>query len=150
MSNTLVFGKRAMTWVVVVATIAWAMSAAFIAVPLASAAQLSAGDMIVGTARSTSGPGRPVYYYGSDAKRYLFSSGKTYESWNGTSFAAVKDVTEAELQAISFGGNVTAKPGSCVMFAGPDTNTYVVEKGGVRRMVSAADKATVCGATATT
>src|SRR3989338_955120 len=146
MSNSFAFGKKAFTWTVVVATIAWAMSAAFIAIPLTASAATVAGDLIVGTARSTSGAGRPVYYYGADGKRWLFPSSQTYKAWYGMDFSMVKDVTEAELQEIPFGGNITAKAGSLVKFTGPDANYYVVEKGGVRRQISAADAATVYGA----
>lgn len=146
MSNAFAFGKKAFTWTVVVATIAWAMSAAFIAIPLTAEAATVAGDLIVGTAKSTSGAGRPVYYYGADRKRWLFPSSQTYKSWFGLDFSTVKNVTEAELQAIPFGGNITAKAGSLVKFTGPDTNSYVVEKGGVRRQMSLADAATVYGA----
>lgn len=147
MSNVLIIGKKAFTWTTVVATIAWAMSLAFLAVPLtASAVTLSAGDMIIGTAESTSGAGRPVYYYGSDAKRYLFPSENTYKSWFGLDWSLLTDVTEAELQAIPFGGNVTAKPGSLVQYVGPDAGYYVIEQGGSRRAITAADAATIYGA----
>ncbi|MEK6837595.1 MAG: hypothetical protein AABX69_03005, partial [Nanoarchaeota archaeon] len=131
-------GKKAFTWTVVVATIAWAMSAAFIAIPLASAATLTAGDLIVGTEKSTSGPGRPVYYYGSDGKKYLFPSSKTYAAWYGASFAAVKELTQAEVNAVPSGDkNATAKPGSCVKFVN-DATSYVVD-GSSRRAATAAD-----------
>lgn len=138
MSNTLVMGKKAFTWTVVVATIAWAMSAAFIAIPLASAATLTTGDLIVGTAKSTSGPGRPVYYYGSNGMKYLFPSSKTYSAWYGASFSAVKELTQAEVDAVPSGDkNVTAKPGSCVKFVN-DATTYVVD-GTSRRAATATD-----------
>jgi len=137
MNNAFVFGKKAFTWTVVVATIAWAMSAAFIAIPLtAKAATLTAGDLIVGTALSSSGPGRPVYYYGADGKKYLFPSSKTYNSWYGTSFTAVKNLTQAEVDAVPAGDkNTTAKPGACVQFVN-DSVLYVVD-GSSRRATDA-------------
>lgn len=144
MYNSLTIGRKTFTWVVVVATIAWAMSAVFIALPLtAKAATLTAGDLIVGTAKSTSGPGRPVYYYGSDAKKYLFPSSNTYKTWYGSSFTAVKELTQAEVDAIPTGDkNTTAKPGSCVQFVN-DSALYVVD-GATRRTADA----TVCPSTA--
>lgn len=149
MPNTLVLGKKAFTWTVVVATILWAMSAAFIAIPMASAQTYAHGDLIIGTATSTSGPGRPVYILlndGGTLKRYLFPSQNTYKSWFALNFSAVKNLTEAQLQSYAFGGNVTVKAGTLVKFLGPDTGLYVVEKGGVRRAISAADAMTVYGA----
>src|SRR3989338_9014970 len=137
MSNSFAFGKKAFTWTVVVATIAWAMSAAFIAVPLtAKAATLTAGDLIRGTVKSPYG-GYPVYYYGSDAKRHLFPTSSTYESWYGMDFSSVKVLTETEVGAVPLGTNVFIRPGTkLVKDEGSDPKVYVVAASGARRHVT--------------
>lgn len=135
MNDALRIGKKSFTWFVVGATILWAMSAVLLVAPLAAgAATLAAGDLIRGTEKSVYG-GYPVYYYGSDSKKYLFPTESTYKTWFAD-FTAVKVVTQAELEAIAFGGNVTFKPGvKMVKFPG-DAKAYAVTKGGVLRHVS--------------
>ncbi len=137
MNNSIALGRKALTWTVVAATILWAMSAAFIAIPLtASAATLTAGDLIRGTEKSPYG-GYPVYYYGSNGQRYLFPTASTYASWFGSDFSMVKVLTQAEVGAIPLGGNATIKPTSKLVKAdGPDPKVYAVGKGGVLRHVS--------------
>ena len=128
-------GKKALTLWVVGATLLWAMSAAFLVLPLtAKAATLTAGDLIRGTEKSVYG-GYPVYYYGTDGKKYLFPTGDTYSTWY-SDFSAVKVLTQAELEAVPFGGNSTFRPGvKLVKFPG-DAKVYAVGKGGVLRHVT--------------
>lgn len=146
MNDALRIGKKSFTWFVVGATILWAMSAAFMVIPLtAKAVTLTAGDLIRGTEKSVYG-GYPVYYYGSDGKKYLFPTANTYMTWY-SDFSAVKAITQAELEAIPFGGNVTYKPGvKLVRFSG-DAKVYALEKGGTLRHVSSeADAEALYGA----
>lgn len=135
MYDALRMGKKALTWWVVGATILWAMSAAFLVLPLtAKAATLTAGDLIRGTEKSVYG-GYPVYYYGTDGKKYLFPTSDTYSTWY-SDFSGVKVLTQAELEAVPFGGNATFRPGvKMVKFPG-DAKVYAVDKGGVLRHVT--------------
>lgn len=132
MNDAFRIGKKSFTWFVVGATILWAMSAAFLVLPLtAKAATLTAGDLIRGTEKSVYG-GYPVYYYGTDGKKYLFPTSSTYFSWY-SDFSAVKVITQAELEAVPFGGNVTYKPASKLVKFPGDAKVYAIDKGGVLR-----------------
>jgi hypothetical protein len=93
----------------------------------ASATTLSPGDLI-------KGPGDAVYYYGADAKRYVFPTAKTYATWY-QDFSGVKTVALADLQTISLGGNVTYRPGVRLVKVTTDPKTYAVGKGGELRWV---------------
>jgi hypothetical protein len=99
--------RKLFTSVVVVLTITWAVGlAAF--VPTAQAVSLSSGDLIKGSLPA-------VYYYGADAKRYVFPDVKTYETWYGSDFSSVKTITDTELATIPIGGNVTYRPGESMI-----------------------------------
>ncbi|MBI4135530.1 hypothetical protein HY477_02235 [Candidatus Uhrbacteria bacterium] len=136
MSNALTISKKAFTWTVVIATIVWATSVAFIVLPVQNAQAATAGDLIRGTVKSPYG-GYPVYYYGSDGKRHLYPTSSTYESWHGMDFSAVKVMTEAEVGAIPLGANVFIRPGSkLVKDEGSDPKVYAVAANGTRRHVS--------------
>jgi hypothetical protein len=104
-------------------TIAWSVGVGTLVMPgVASAASISAGDLI-----KASGPA--VYYYASDAKRYVFPNEKTYFSWY-SDFSSVKTITDSELAAISIGGNVTVRPGTKLVKITTDPKVYAVTKCG--------------------
>lgn len=74
-----------------------------------------------------------VYYYGADAKRYVFPNEKTYFSWY--SGFDTKTLTSAELASIGVGGAVTYKPGYRMVKLTTDPKVYAVAKGGVLRWI---------------
>ncbi len=116
--------KKVISTFISLTTITWSVGIGSLALPnVASAATLSAGDLI-----KASGPA--VYYYGSDAKRYVFPNEKTYFSWY-TDFSSVKTITDAELAAIAIGSNVTIRPGTKLVKITTDPKTYAVTKCGV-------------------
>ena len=94
---------------------------------VATAATLVAGDLV-----KASGPA--VYYYGADGKRYVFPNEKTYSTWYAN-FSSVKTITDAELAALTIGGNVTYKPGVKMVKITTDPKVYAVDKGGALRWV---------------
>ncbi len=93
----------------------------------ATAATLVAGDLV-----KASGPA--VYYYGADGKRYVFPNEKTYMTWYAN-FSSVKTITDAELAALTIGGNVTYKPGVKMVKITTDPKVYAVDKGGTLKWV---------------
>ena len=119
--------RKLFTSVVVVLTITWAVGlAAF--VPTAQAVALSSGDLIKASLPA-------VYYYGADAKRYVFPDVKTYDTWY-VDFSTVKTITDEELAMIPIGGNVTYRPGVNMIKINTDPKVYAVEQNGVLRWVS--------------
>lgn len=109
-------------------TILWSVGAGTLALPsVASAATLSAGNLI-----KASGPS--LYYYAADGKRYVFPNEKTYFSWYAD-FSSVKTITDAELAAITIGGNVTIRPGTKLVKITTDPKTYAVTQGGKLRWI---------------
>ncbi len=148
MQNILTMSKKALTWSVVVAAILWSMSAAFVVAPLTAkaATSLVAGDLIRGTVKSPYG-GYPVFYYGVDGKKSLFSTEVTYKTWY-SDFSKVKVLPESELQSIPGSDkNVTYRPGVMVVKFESESNLYVVEKGAVIRKLSDAVAKELYGAT---
>jgi hypothetical protein len=120
--------RKLFTSVVVVLTITWAVGlAAF--VPTAQAVSLSSGDLIKGSLPA-------VYYYGADAKRYVFPDVKTYETWYGSDFSSVKTITDTELATIPIGGNVTYRPGESMIKIQSDPKVYAVSQNGTLHWVS--------------
>lgn len=116
--------KKAFSTFVTLTTVLWSVGAGALAFPnVASAATLSAGDLV-----KASGPA--VYYYAANGKRYVFPNEKTYLSWY-SDFSSVKTITDAELAAISIGGNVTTRPGTHLVKITTDPKTYAVTQGGV-------------------
>ncbi len=119
--------RKVLTSFVVFTTLLWAMGfAAFI--PVASAATLSAGDLIKAS-------GKAVYYYAADGGRYTFPTESTYKTWY-SDFSTVKTITDDELAAIDLKGNVTVRAGSKlikittvpkVYAVGPEGMLYWVE-----------------------
>ncbi len=107
------------------------------ATPLA-ADSVTSGDLIKGS-------GSAVYYYGVNGKRYLFPNQAVYSSWYDSTFTGVITLTDAELVAIPFGGNVTVRPGKLVQVVSMDTpwqvmdpRVYAVSKGGELHWVKTA------------
>lgn len=140
MNDLIKSGKKIFTFAVVLTTIVWSIGIGALALPLAANA-VTSGDLIKGT-------GTAVYYYGADAKRYVFPYQASYSSWYGSTFTGVTTMTDADLIAIPFGGNVTVQPGMLAQVVSMDTpwmvmdpKVYAVEKGGVLRWVKTADVA---------
>ncbi|MBT5503143.1 hypothetical protein HN643_04460 [Candidatus Falkowbacteria bacterium] len=112
---------------VVFTTICWTVGiGAFI--PVASAATLSAGDLIKAS-------GAAVYFYAADGGRYTFPTQSTYMTWYND-FSSVVPVTDDELAAIDLVGNVMVRPGTKlvkittvpkVYAVGPEGALYWVE-----------------------
>lgn len=91
------------------------------------AAALSAGDLIKLSSRPD------IYYYGPDAKRYVFPNEKTYFTWY-TDFST-KVVTDTELAAIPVGGAATYRPGFKLVKITTDPKVYAVSRGGTLRWI---------------
>ncbi len=120
--------KKIFSLFVTLTTILWSVGAGALAFPsVASAATLSTGDLI-----KASGPA--VYYYAADGKRYVFPHEKMFFSWF-KDFSSVKTITDAELAAISIGGNVTERPGTKLVKITTDPKTYAVTQGGILHWV---------------
>ena len=96
-------------------------------VSVTHAATLVPGGLIKGS-------GSSVYYYGADSKRYVFPTEKTYFTWY-TGFDGVRTVTDAELEAIAIGGNVTYRPGAKLVKITTDPKVYAVDVNGGLRWV---------------
>jgi hypothetical protein len=115
--------KKVFSTFVSLTTIVWSVGLGTLAMPgVASAASISTGDLI-----KASGPA--VYYYASDAKRYVFPNEKTYFAWYND-FSGVKTITDTELAAIAIGGNVTVRPGTKLVKITTDPKVYAVTKCG--------------------
>ncbi len=134
MSDAIRLGKRAFAWVTVVATITWSMGFAAFVAPLTAQAATD-GDLIKGSLPS-------VYYYWA-GKRYVFPNQSTFLSWytnaqlqGEAKGGLVKTVTNAELAAISIGGNVTYRPGVKMVKITTDPKVYAVDKGGQLRWIA--------------
>lgn len=97
------------------------------ALSVAHAATLTPGDLI-----KASGPS--VYYYGADNKRYVFPTEKTYFTWYA-GFDGVRTISDAELGAITIGGNVTHRPGVKLVKITTDPKVYAVDANGTLRWV---------------
>lgn len=129
MYDVLRMGRKAFTVSVVVATLAWSLGVAALLVPLAAgAATLSSGDLIKASLPA-------VYYYGADGKRYVFPNEKTYKTWYAD-FSSVKTITDAELAAVTIGGNATYKPGVKMVKITTDPKVYAVDANGTLRWVN--------------
>lgn len=93
----------------------------------AFAASIQSGDLI-------KGPGDAVYYYGANAKRFVFPTAKTYATWYAD-FSTIKTITADELGAIPLGGNVTYRPGVKLAKVTTDPKVYAVSANGTLRWV---------------
>ncbi|MEK7211596.1 MAG: hypothetical protein AAB731_03110 [Patescibacteria group bacterium] len=141
MNNVLRLVKKTFTVGVVLATVTWSIGLAAFLMPLAAqAAAPVAGDLVKASTPA-------VYYYGSDSKRYVFPNEKTYKTWYAN-FSSVKTVTDAELAAMTIGGNVTYKPGAKMVKVTTDPKVYAVDAGGkLRHVASEAVALALYGAT---
>lgn len=97
------------------------------------ATTLQSGDLI-------KGPGDTVYYYGNDAKRYVFPNLKTYQTWYGD-FSTVKTLSLEELQAIPLTKNVTYRPGVRMIKVESIPKVYAVAANGTLRWIETEDVA---------
>jgi hypothetical protein len=93
----------------------------------AVASSVVAGDLIKAS-------GQAVYYYAANGKRYVFPNEKTYFTWY-KDFSAVKTITDAELAAISIGGNVTYRAGTRLIKITTDPKVYAVSPTGILHWV---------------
>ncbi len=111
--------KKGMTITLSVMTAVWSIGITAFAPVTAGAASAAAseGDLVKASLAS-------VYYYGSDAKRYVFPNQKTYDSWYAD-FSSVQTVTDSELAAMPIGGNATYAPGSKMLKITTDPKTYL-------------------------
>lgn len=81
---------------------------------------LLVGDLIKGASTG-------VYYYGEDCKRHLFPNENTFYSWlTVDDFNLVKTITDAELNALLTGKDVTIRPGTHLVKIQSDPKTYAV------------------------
>lgn len=135
--------KKVFTVSVVVTTIFWSMGlAALVAVPVATAATLTDGDLIKGASSA-------VYYY-MGGKKYVFTSEAVYKTWFAN-FSNVKTLTADEMSALSIGGNVAVKAGTKLVqfvsvndngsFVASDPKVYVVSPNGVLHHLDSATRA---------
>ncbi len=127
--------KRILSSFVSLTTVLSTVGTGMLALPNgASAATLVAGDLI-----KASGPA--VYYYASDSKRYVFPNETTFFSWFAD-FSSVKTITDAELAAVSIGGNLVLRSGTKLVKITTDPKVYAVAPGGVLRWVESESIAT--------
>ncbi len=106
--------------------------AGFIGLGLINAAPLHAATLTGGDLIKTANL-PDVYYYGNDAKRYVFPNEKTYFSWY-IDFN-LKTISADELAAVSIGGAVTYRPGSRMVKLTTDPKVYAIAKNGTLRWI---------------
>jgi hypothetical protein len=104
------------------------LAVAYVSLATAATVPFTTGDLIKASTPA-------VYYYAEDGKRYVFPTEKTYFSWY-KDFSAVKTITDAELAAVSLGGNVTYRPGVQLLKLTSDPKVYAVDAGKTLRWVS--------------
>ena len=116
--------------------------------PVLAATTLSEGDIVM---KATAKAGDAVYAY-VNGMLSPFPNEETYKTYlmlsNGKAdWSKIKKITVAEFNALSFGKNVTYKPGTnLIKFSDSDKN-YVVETGGTIREISDATAAALYGST---
>lgn len=121
--------KKTLSGIASLTTILWSVGGGLLALPgAASAATVVAGDLVKSPARSD------VYYYASDAKRYVFPNETTYKSWYAD-FSGVKTISEAEMAAMPLGANVTIRPGTKLIKITTDPKVYAVAPNGTLRWI---------------
>ncbi|MCX6745587.1 MAG: Ig-like domain-containing protein [Candidatus Parcubacteria bacterium] len=76
-----------------------------------------------------------IYYYGADAKRYVFPNLKTFSTWYND-FSTVKTITDEQLGQIPIGGNVTYRPGVKMVKITTDPKVYAIASSGTLRWIS--------------
>lgn len=77
-----------------------------------------------------------VYYYGTDEKRYVFPTERTYKSWYGEDWSGVVTIPDTDLMSIPLGGNVTYRPGVKLLKITTDPKVYAVAAGGTLRWIA--------------
>lgn len=97
-------------------------------VPLFAHAAALSGDLIKGS-------GSAVYYFGADAKRYVFPTQKTYAAWYAD-FNGVRQISDTELASYPLGGNATYRPGVRMVKVTTDSKVYAVARGGTLRWIT--------------
>ena len=75
-----------------------------------------------------------VYYYGANAKRYVFPNEKTYKTWFAN-YLLVIPISGELLGEIPIGGNATYKPGVRLVKITTDPKVYWVDKQGTLRHI---------------
>jgi hypothetical protein len=95
--------------------------------PVMQNTDLNFGDLIIGSNKA-------VYYFGADAKRYVFPTEKIYKSWYHD-FSNLKKINDSLLAMIPLGGNVTYRPGSCLLKMQTDPKVYAIDRGGILRWI---------------
>ncbi len=118
--------RKSLTAAVVSATIAWSLSLSALFAPLA-ALGASSGALVKASTPA-------VYYVGADGKRYVFPNQTTYKTWYAD-FSAVTTLTDAELAAMTVGGNVCMKPGALMVKITTDPKVYAVDRNCTLRWV---------------
>lgn len=111
---------------VIASTIAWSLSLFTLMSPAIASAATS-GSLVRASTHA-------VYYVGADGKRYVFPNEKTYKTWYAD-FGAVITVTDAELAAMTIGGNVTYNPGVKMVKITTDPKVYAVDHNGTLRWI---------------
>ena len=108
---------------------------AMIAMPLEpiKAASIAPGDLI-----KASGPA--VYYYTEQGTRKVFPNEQTYFSWYND-FSGVITITDAELAAISLGGNIIHRPGLRMVKITTDPKVYAIGDNGLLRWITSEELA---------
>ena len=118
--------KKFFTGIVVAATMAWSMGIAAV-LPVAAAAPVD-GDIIKTATNS-------AVYYVSGGKKMLFVNRGTYSTWSNAigdatdKFATLKVVSQAEFDALGFGGNITLRPGTNLVKFTDSADVYAVGTG---------------------
>ncbi len=92
-------------------------------------ASIATEQLIKGTSHSS------VYYFAYNGKRYVFPNEKVYRSWY-PNFSGVTTITDAELAAITIGGNVHYKPGMKLLKITTDPKVYATDWNGKLRWVT--------------
>ncbi len=124
MSHKVSLSRQAVIAFVAFTTILWSVGLAFLPFQAKAA---SAGDLIKAS-------GSALYYYAGNGKRYVFPTEAVYKTWYAD-FNNVKTITDAELSAITIGGNVVMRPGTYLVKIMTDAKVYAVEPSGVLRWV---------------
>jgi hypothetical protein len=76
-----------------------------------------------------------IYYFGPDNKKYLLPTVGTYFTWY-PDFSPVKTISQALLDTISFGNNVTYRPGNKLVKFPYSPKVYAIEKNGLLRHIT--------------
>jgi len=89
--------------------------------------------------------GHQVYYYGSDQKRYVLTSHTQLASWYGWNeqdptedpdiCRQVREFPEEVIVGISYGGNMTIRPGTYLVRIASDPKVYVVSRHATLRFI---------------